>query len=384
MMTATGHTFPNIGDRETEVYYTIALTRMTGISQQTALVLYQAFGSGKEVFDHRQDIGDIMPESTPRIREAMKYWDEALARAAVEMDFIARGGIKVLALNDDDYPQRLRHCADAPVLLYYRGSADLNQRYVLNMVGTRHCTQYGQDLVRTFLSDLRQLCPQVLVVSGLAYGIDICAHRNALQQGYETVGVVAHGLDQIYPPRHRDTAVEMVKRGGLLTEYMSQTEPLANNFRQRNRIVAGISDATILVESAVKGGGLITCRIAQEYGRDVFAFPGNVGMMYSEGCNKMIRNNTAALLTGAADFVEAMRWTTVEDKPVAVERQLFPDLTDDEQRVVTLLQQTNDLQLNHISVRTNIPIGQLTAMLFALEMKGVVKPMAGGTYHLLR
>ena len=198
------------------------------------------------------------------------------------------------------------------------------------------------------------------------------------------MGVLAHGLDQIYPPRNRDTAVEMVKNGGLLTEYMSQTEALPNNFRQRNRIVAGMSDATILVESAVKGGGLITCRIAQEYGRDVFAFPGNVGQPYSEGCNLMIRNNTAALITSAEEFVEAMGWQTMTDRPEVIERQLFPDLTEEERRVVMLLQDTNDLQLNLISVKTNISIGQLTALLFSLEMKGVVRPMAGGTYHLLK
>ena len=176
----------------------------------------------------------------------------------------------------------------------------------------------------------------------------------------------------------------MLAKGGLLTEYMSQTEALPNNFRQRNRIVAGMSDATILVESAIKGGGLITCRIAQEYGRDVIAFPGAVGMPYSEGCNKMIRNNTAALITSAVDFLENMGWQTLQQQPEAIERQLFPDLTADEQTVVSLLQQTNDLQLNLISVKTNIPIGQLTALLFSLEMKGVVKPLAGGTYHLLK
>ena len=179
-------------------------------------------------------------------------------------------------------------------------------------------------------------------------------------------------------------AANMLKQGGLLTEYMSQTEPLPNNFRQRNRIVAGISDATILVESAVKGGGLITCRIAQEYGRDVYAFPGAVGMPYSEGCNKMIRNNTAALITCAEDLIENVGWQTVQQKPEAIERQLFPDLTPEEQQVVSLLQQTNDLQLNIVSVKTNIPIGQLTALLFSLEMKGIIKPLAGGTYHLLK
>lgn len=366
-----------------EIYYSIALTRMTGFNQQMALQLYQALGSSKTVYDHRNDIGDVVPDTTPRLREAMKNWDDALHRAAAEMEFVTKNNIRVLTLGDDDYPQRLSECPDAPLLLYYKGSADLNQRYILNIVGTRHCTTYGQDLVRRFITDLRALCPQTLIVSGLAYGIDICAHSNALQQGFETVGVLAHGLDQIYPPAHRDAAGQMLSHGGLLTEYMSQTEALPNNFRQRNRIVAGISDATILVESAIKGGGLITCRIAQEYGRDVFAFPGAVGMPFSEGCNKMIRNNTAALITSTSDFLDNMGWKTVQQKPEAVERQLFPDLTPQEQQVVSLLQQTNDLQLNIISVKTNIPIGQLTALLFSLEMKGVIKPLAGGTYHLL-
>ncbi len=366
-----------------ETYYTIALTRMTGFNAATALQLYQAMGSSKAVYEHRNEIGDAVADTTPRLQEAMRHWDEALKRAAAEMEFITKNQIRALTFNDADYPQRLRTCSDAPIILYYKGNADLNQPYILNIVGTRHCTSYGQDIIHHFITDLRQMCPQVLVVSGLAYGIDICAHRQALQMNYETVGVLAHGLDQIYPPRHRDTAVEMMKHGGLLTEYMSQTEALPNNFRQRNRIVAGISDATILIESAYKGGGLITCRIAQEYGRDVFAFPGAVGMPYSEGCNHMIRNNTAALITSAKDFIETMGWKTIQQKPDVVQRQLFPELSAEEQLVVSLLQQTNDLQLNIISVKTNLPIGQLTALLFQLEMKGVVKPLAGGTYHLI-
>lgn len=366
-----------------ETYYTIALTRMTGFNADIALRLYQVMGSSQAVYEHRNEIGDILADASPRLRTAMCNWDDALKRAAAEMAFIDKSGIRALTYHDDDYPQRLRNCPDAPVILYYKGTADLNQRYILNIVGTRHCTTYGQDLVRRFLSDLRQQCPEVLVVSGLAYGIDICAHTNALQQGYDTVGVLAHGLDQIYPHAHRPTAVQMVSHGGLLTEYMSQTQPVANNFRQRNRIVAGISDATILVESAVKGGGLITCRIAQEYGRDVYAFPGAVGMPYSEGCNRLIRNNTAALITSAQDFIDDIAWPTVRQKPEAIERQLFPDLSPEEQCVVNLLQHTNDMQLNIISVKSNIPIGQLTALLFSLEMKGIVRPMAGGTYHLL-
>ncbi len=367
-----------------ETYYTIALTRMTGFNFQTALHLYQTLGGARSVYDHRNDVGDILPDSTPRLREAMRHWDDALKRADAEMDFIRRNGIRPLTLNDDDYPQRMRECPDAPIILYYKGNADLNQQYVLNIVGTRKCTSYGQDLIRRFVSDLRKLCPQVLIVSGLAYGIDVCAHSNALQQGYETVGVLAHGLDKIYPYAHRDIAAKMISRGGLLTEFMSQTNADKPNFVRRNRIVAGCSDATILVESSARGGGLITCEIAQSYNRDVFAYPGAVGMPFSEGCNNAIRDNLALLITSAEDFVRAKGWHTVEQKPKTIERQLFPDLTADEQQIVDLLQQTNDLQLNIISVKTNIPIGQLTAILFSLEMKGVVCPYAGGTYHLLQ
>lgn len=366
-----------------EILYTMALTRMTGFNAAMALQLYQTLGGGKEVYEHRQDIGLVVPESTPQLREAMKYWDDALKRAEAEIAFMQAKGIRALTLHDADYPQRLCECPDAPVVLYYKGTANLNQQYVIDIVGTRHCTTYGQDLIQCFFSDLRQLLPQVLIVSGLAYGIDICAHRNAMDNGYETVGVLAHGLDQIYPYAHRDYAAKMLSQGGLLTEYMTQTEALPNNFRQRNRIVAGISDATILVESAIKGGGLITCRIAQEYGRDVFAFPGAVGAKASEGCNHLIRNNTAALITSAQDFLESMGWLSIAKRPQSVERQLFPNLTPEELQIVALLQQSNDLQLNIISVKTNIPIGQLTALLFSLEMKGVVRPLAGGSYHLL-
>lgn len=370
---------------EQEVFYTIALTRMTGFNTQMALQLYQELGSGEAVYTHRADIGDVVPDCSPRLIEALKDWDDALKRAAVEMEFITKHGIQALTLNDEDYPARLRECADAPIIIYYKGHTDLNQRRVIAMVGTRRCTAYGQDLIRHFITRLKELCPQVLIVSGLAYGIDICAHRQALAVGYETVGVLAHGLDTIYPASHRQTAADMVSHGGLLTEYTSQTEALPNNFRQRNRIVAGLSDATIIVESAYKGGALITARIAQDYGRDVLAFPGAVGAPQSEGCNHLIRDNKAGLITSANDFVSAVGWQTDANhsKPATIERQLFPDLTQEEQRIVSLLQQTNDLQLNILSVKTNISIGQLTALLFQLEMKGIVKPLAGGIYHLL-
>lgn len=373
---------------EQEVYYAIALTRMTGLNFQTALHLYQSLGSAQAVYEHRNDLKAVLPESTDRLVSTMKDWDLSLTRAAQEMAFIQKHHIRPLLLGDEAYPQRLAECPDAPILLYYMGTADLNQSRVINIVGTRHCTTYGQDLIRHFVADLRQHCPDMLIVSGLAYGVDISAHRHALANGYETVGVLAHGLDDLYPSAHRDTAKQMLQQGGLLTEYMSETRSDKVNFVRRNRIVAGICDATILVESAAKGGGLITTGIAMDYNRAVFAFPGPVGAPYSEGCNHLIRDNGAQLITSADDFVKAMGWQTDailhQAQASGIERTLFPDLSDEEQQIVAVLNEAGDLQLNQLAVKANIPIGQLTATLFQLEMKGVVRPLAGGNYHLLK
>ena len=370
------------------VLYTMALTRLTGYNFHVAVRLFRELGDGKAVFDHRHDIAAVLPEATPRLQELLSNWDDALSRAEAELSFIEKNRIKPLLMGQPDYPQRLMDCPDAPILLFYMGTANLNQQRVINIIGTRHATVYGQDIIRNFLADLRAPGIQPLVVSGLAYGIDICAHREALAHGFETVGVLAHGFDEIYPPRHRDTARQMLQQGGLLTEYMSQTRADKLNFVKRNRIVAGMCDATILVESASKGGGLITCSIAQDYGRSVFAFPGAVNAEYSMGCNQLIRNNGAELITSASDFIEAMGWQNdvllQEAKSGGIERELFPNLSDDERRVVQLLSDRGDMQPNVLSLQANIPIGSLTALLFQLEMKGVVRQLAGGSYHLLR
>ena len=372
---------------EQELFYVMALTRLTNFNYQQALELYKTVGSAQLLYEHRNEIGDIVKEASPTLMQALQNWDDAMKRADFELHYMQEHSIRGLVLGDDDYPQRLCECPDAPLVLYYKGNCDLNQTKIVSIVGTRQMTVYGQDLIRHFVSDLKRHCSNVLIVSGLAYGVDICAHREALANGYETVGVLAHGLDQIYPYRHHETAAEMVNHGGLLTEFMTKTNADKPNFVRRNRIVAGMADATVLVESAAKGGGLITCEIAQSYDRSVFAFPGNVGSEFSKGCNNMIRDNVAGLISNANDFVVAMGWQDEALRKQAmadgIERNLFPDLSPEEQRVVSLLQQTNNLQLNILSVKTGIPIGQLTALLFQLEMKGVVKPLAGGTYHLL-
>lgn len=370
-----------------EIFYTMALTRLTNFNYQQALELYKATGGAQLLYEHRYDIGDILKECSPRLTEALKDWDEPMKRAEYELKYMQEHGIWALTLMDDDYPQRLLECPDAPIVLYFTGNCDLNQTKIVSIVGTRQCTQYGQDLIRCFIADLRRHCPQVLIVSGLAYGVDIHAHRQALANGYETVGVLAHGLDQIYPYRHKDTAAEMQRHGGLLTEFMTQTNADKPNFVRRNRIVAGMADSTVIIESAAKGGGLITAEIAQSYDRSVFAFPGSVYAEFSQGCNNLIRDNGAGLITNADDFVRAMGWQDEAIRKQAnadgIERDMFPSLSPEEQKIVGLLQQTNDLQINILSVKLSISIGQLSAILFQLEMKGVVKLLAGGMYHLL-
>ena len=370
-----------------ELFYTMALTRLTNFNYQQALELYRMVGSAQLLYEYRTHIGDVIGDASPRLVESLKNWDEAMKRADYELKYMQEHGIRGLTLNDDDYPQRLTECPDAPLVLYFTGNCNLNESKIISIVGTRHATVYGEDLIRRFVRDLHQQCPKVLIVSGLAYGVDIHAHREALENGYATVGVLAHGLDQIYPYAHRETAAEMVNHGGLLTEFMTQTNADKPNFVRRNRIVAGMADATIVVESAAKGGGLITAEIAQSYDRSVFAFPGNVNAEFSKGCNNLIRDNGAGLITCAADFIRAMNWQdeTLRQQALSdgIERTLFPDLSAEEQLIVGILQDTNDLQLNILSVKSSIPIGRLTAILFQLEMKGVIKPLAGGMYHLL-
>lgn len=370
-----------------ETLYAVALTRINYFNVATSLQLYRKLGSATNIMEHRHDIRAVLPDATPRLIKALKDISDAMRRAEKELDFDENHRIKPLVFNDDDYPQRLRECEDAPLVVYYRGTADLNKQRIISVVGTRHCTVYGQEIISKFISQLKELCPDVLVVSGLAYGVDIQAHRNALKNGFETVGVLAHGLDYLYPTAHRDTATEMLKQGGLLTEFMTSTNADKINFVRRNRIIAGTADATIVVESAAHGGGLITADIANSYGREVFAFPGNIGMPYSEGCNNLIRDNKAALITSAEDFVKTMGWEQdaklKKAREKGIERQMFPELTDDETRIVNTLQHTNDLQANIISVKCGLPISTVASTLFNLELKGIVRLYAGGVYHLI-
>lgn len=368
-----------------EVIYTLALTRIPGLGQMSAYSLMRTLGSASAVFRNRKELKELIPEVSDKLIKALDCPD-AFRRAEQEFLFAEKNQIQCMTLNDAAYPSRLRECADAPLALFYRGNAPLNALRVISMVGTRHATPYGEEICRSFVADLKALCPDVLIVSGLAYGIDIQAHKAALEHGFPTVGVLAHGLDRIYPAAHRHTAVSMMDQGGLLTEFMSETNPDRQNFVKRNRIVAGMSDATIVVESAAKGGALITAELAENYHRDCFAFPGRTSDPYSKGCNELIRTNRASLILSAEDFVEAMGWNvSPHPSKSIVQRELFPELNEEEMKIVRLLQQYPEgIQINLLVVEANIPIHQMSALLFELEMKGVVRALAGGVYRLLQ
>lgn len=342
-------------------------------------------GSAKELLENASHIQDIVPDATPRLVSLLT--DSSLIELAErEMEFIEKNGIRLICLGDEAYPCRLDECADAPLVLHSMGNADLNAKHIVSIVGTRHASEYGKELCANFVADLARFVPGTLIVSGLAYGIDVCAHRAALKEGLPTIGVLAHGLDQIYPNSHRSTAKSMLENGGLLTEFMSGTNPLPHFFVQRNRVVAGMADATIVVESASKGGSLITASLANSYARDCFAFPGRVNDQYSCGCNELVSRNKAALITSAWDFVEAMNWEVAAKKKSAskIQTELFPELTQDETSVITLLRKNSDgLQVNQMVVLLNIPINKLLPLLFEMEMKGYIKAVAGGCYRAI-
>lgn len=368
--------------------YALALQRILFYNPSAAIAALEAFGSAYEVWQNRTNLREAVPEVTDHLQSLLDVdWQPYLEWAEKELQWDAEKGIKPLLYGTPEYPQRMIGCVDAPLVLFYRGNANLNAQRIVSIVGTRHITPYGQDIVKNLCCDLARLCPGVLVISGLAYGVDVCAHRQSLQNGIETVGVLAHGLHKIYPHVHRQTAVEMLKHGGLITEYTSDVDGDKMNFVRRNRIVAGISDCTIVVESAIKGGSLITAGIARDYGRDVFAFPGRINDTCSAGCNKIIANSEAALLTSAQHLMEQMMWAlpeTTMGENTEEELPLFPDLNDDEKCIVELLKTRGDLNASMLSVQSSQNIGKVTATLFSLEMKGIVRPLAGGNYHFIK
>ena len=371
-------------DWEKETLYTVALTLVKGVGVNLGRKLYEQAGSATALFENRHCLQDVIPDAKPELVRLMQDVDLPLKRAEQELEWMAGKAVRCLTCNDEEYPKRLLECVDAPLVVYYCGNADLNKQRVVSMVGTRRCTGYGRDICQHFVEELKEADPDIMVVSGLAYGIDICSHRAALAQGMETVGVLAHGLDRIYPSVHRKTAVEMTRQGGLLTEYVAGTVPERGNFVQRNRIVAGLSDVTIVVESAEKGGSLITANLAHGYGREVLAFPGRVYDERSKGCNRIIQNEMARPVRSAEDLFAIMNWKPKGDKAKAKQQDLFVSLTEKERQVVDCLQKADDVAIGQIVAETGMPFSEISVLMFELENRGIVDFVGATRYRLLR
>ena len=362
---------------EDELTALLTLNRIEGLGCIGAKYLYEQLGSAQEIFRNREHLKEIIPGIDTHEIDALcgSGYDSFIRE---ELEFIEKHGIRCVTPVDSDYPARLLDCKDAPLVLFSLGNVNYNAARTVGIVGTRKATDYGRRMCQTFIRELHELCPDITVVSGLAYGIDIESHKAAIEAGFPTIGVLAHGLDMIYPSAHRSIAKQMLNDGGLVTEFMSRTVPLGHNFVRRNRIIAGLSDAVVVVESAAKSGSLITAEIAGTYGRECFAFPGSVGDPYSVGCNELIRDNRAALITSAFDLVCAMNWDDRGRKGQAVQKELFPDLTADERRVYDRVRlKVQGVFIHTLMSELNIPFPKLSTILFGLEMKGLVKQAPG-------
>lgn len=310
--------------------------------------------------------------------------EEALALAFEELKFIEKHSIHMLYMHDADYPQRLFEISSPPKLLFVLGNTELNTEHVVSIVGTRRCTQSGIDFTKKFVEDLSPLFPDLWVVSGLAYGIDSVAHAASISAGRPTAAVLAHGLDTIYPAAHRNLAKDIIRHGGaLISEYPSGVKPYQSRFLERNRIVATISDATLVIESEIKGGSMSTANTAFSYSRDVFAVPGRPSDMMSSGCNHLIRKNKAQILTSVSDFIEDMDWRPSGIKMEAKQRCLFPELQGDPRTVYDCLRfKLTPMTPDMIHEATTLPISKVMAALGELEFDGIVSRIAGNRYEL--
>ena len=365
--------------------YKMGITLIKGIGNNLAKNLIAYIGSEEGVFKESQKnlakipgIGEVLSNEIVN--------SDVLKRADQEIEFITKNKIKPYYFTDRDYPFRLKECADSPIMIYTRGNCNLNDGKFIGIVGTRNATEVGKENCKKLIMDLSQKLPNTVIVSGMAYGVDICAHKASVDYGLPTIGVVGHGLDRIYPAVHRPTAVKMIENGMLLTEYLSGTNPDRQNFVQRNRIIAGLCDATIVIESAERGGALITAEVANSYNRDVFAFPGRVDDEWSAGCNALIKTNKASLIVSADDLMHFMNWEKQEVKSLTnIQTSLFLDLTDEEQNIVSTLRQFNEgLQLNELAIKLEAPISKISAMLLEMEFKGILKCLPGSVYKIVK
>ena len=359
--------------------YEIALTLVPGIGNVNGKKLVAYCGGAEAVFcENKKALAQINGIGD----NVVKFIDskEVMLRAEQEMNFIEKNNITPLFYLDSDYPKRLQHCHDSPMMLFYKGNADLNAAKAVGVVGTRNITDYGRYVTEKIIEDLSS--DNVMIVSGLAYGVDAVAHRAALKYNLATVGVLGHGMQTIYPAENRKLSMNMLEKGGVLTEFVSGTQPDRENFPKRNRIVAGMIDCLVVVESAVKGGAMITAEIANSYDREVFAIPGRIGDIYSEGCNRLIKTNKANLLTCAADIRYVMRWD-IDTKVVAKQMRLFRDFSDDERKVMDVFANGNVVHLDDIIVGTDLSPSKIASVLLSLEFDGVLTALPGKRYQKL-
>ncbi|NLO52823.1 MAG: DNA-protecting protein DprA [Bacteroidales bacterium] len=361
--------------------YQIGITLLPGVGDVIGKKLIAYCGGAEAVFKEGRASLEKIPGVGSRLVDAVLSHN-VLDRAKQEVEFIEKNNIQPLFYLDKQYPARLKNCDDSPIMLYQKGHTDLNTAKVVSIVGTRQATEYGKEICNKIVEGL--VAYNVLVVSGLAYGIDTCAHKAALDHGLHTAAVLGHGLDRIYPYLNKPLSQKICDQGALLTEFMSQSLPDRENFPKRNRIIAGISDAVVVVEAARSGGALITAEIANSYNRDVFSVPGRIGDEFSEGCNKLIKINKAALLQSADDIAYIMGWQRKENMQAGIQRQLFVELTPLEENIVNMLRNADTLGLDEISLALSLPVNKISSTLLTLEFQGLVRALPGSIYRLNR
>lgn len=367
----------------------IALPLLPFVGNRKAKELIRFFGSAGQAMQASESDWKSIPNiGVDVVTAIMDGRRQALARAEQEVEFITKHSLHTYFYEDSDYSQRLRECPDCPLLMFGKGNIHLNEGKFVSIVGTRSPSERGKQLCRELVLDLAAKIPDVTIVSGLAYGIDVTAHKAALEAGVPTIIIPGHGLDRIYPYYHRSVAVQALEKGGILTEYLSGTEPFGPNFVARNRIIAGLADAVVVVESRAKGGSLITADMAFTYGRDLFAFPGRTNDINSAGCNMLIKNDQAHLLESADDLISLMRW---QPKKGADENYqmtldlLLMDLAPEEKMLMDILHQSEEgVHVNSLVIETKMPYGAVSALLFQMELQGLVSSLPGGMYRALK
>lgn len=366
-------------ERLEQTLYLIALSKVAGIGDARVKKLVAYCGGPKEVFARPASFLNKIPNIGEVLTNAVRSSD-VLKRAEQELAFASKNGVNAISFLDAEYPQRLKHCDDSPIVLYTKGKGSINPGRCISIVGTRNATRQGKEITETIVEELAKA--NVTIVSGLAYGIDIAAHRACLKFGVPTIGCLAHGLDRIYPKIHAGTATEMLETGALITDFPIGTNPDRENFPKRNRIVAGMADATIVVEAGIKGGALITAELAFDYNRDVFAVPGRIGDEYSAGCNRLIMSNKAALITSGNDVLKAMGWdTSDEKKKPQTQTKLLIDLTEDQEKIVSVLR-VKEHTIDRLAVLSGFPMNKVASMLLELEFEGIVSTLPGKVYKL--